>query len=174
VRLKAAAVVGANVTLIVQVAATARAAPQVPPAPPAGRAKGCGVPPPKVNVPPASAWLPVLVTVNVSALLVVPVAQLPNAKGLGDTLAVKVAAIPVPLNVTGEPFTVALPVMVAVPFTAPGAVGVNTMSIVHVAPAARVAAHVPPAAPAGRENGAVTTTAVPVKFDPPVLCNVST
>ena len=48
----------------------------------------CGVPPPKVKVPPANAEFPVLVTVNSIGLLAVPVAQLPKAKGLGLTLAV--------------------------------------------------------------------------------------
>ena len=57
-----------------------------------------------------------LVTVRFSGLLVVPVAQFPNAGRLGLTLAVWVAATPVPVKVTGAPLTVApVAVIVAVP-----------------------------------------------------------
>jgi hypothetical protein len=131
------------------------------------------VPLPKVNVPPAKPTLPVFVTVRVRALLVVPVAQLPNASGLGDTVAERVAARPVPVSETGEPTTGTLPVMVTVLVGAgPAAVGENTMPIVHVAPAANVPPHVPPAVPVGLENGAVTVTVIPVRAPPPVLCSV--
>lgn len=74
-----------------QEALTAKAAPQF--GAPAGnvpvvtRVKGCGVPPPRVNVPPARAVFPVLVTVRFSVGLVVPVAQFPKASGDGVTLA---------------------------------------------------------------------------------------
>jgi len=64
---------------MVHEAPTARAAAQVPPAAPAGRENGCGVPPPKVKVPPARAPLPVLLTVSVCAALVVPNGTVPNA-----------------------------------------------------------------------------------------------
>ena len=86
--MKLVAVAGAKTTLTVQEAPGASDAPQVPPAAPAGRENGCGDPPPNVKVPPASATVPVLVTVRVLALLVVPLAQFPNASGLGDTAAV--------------------------------------------------------------------------------------
>jgi hypothetical protein len=79
------------------------------------REKGCGVPPPKVKLPPVRALLPVLITVRFNGLLVVPVAQLPKANGLGATVARWVAATPVPLRFTGEPVTVTLAVMVSVP-----------------------------------------------------------
>src|SRR5439155_1541247 len=77
----AVAASGLNTTLKVHEAPTANVAPQEPGPPCAAVAleKGCGVPPPKVAVPPDSATLPVLVTVRVNALLVVPVAQLPKA-----------------------------------------------------------------------------------------------
>ena len=155
---------------MVHEAPNAKVAPQVPPALPPGREKGCGTPPPKVKVPPASAVLPVFVTVRVRALLVVPVAQLPNANGLGDTAAVLITATPVPLSETGEPATGTLAVMVAVPFAAPGPVGENTTLMVQVDDAAKVAAQVPPAV--ALENGAVTTTVIPVRAAPPVLCRV--
>src|ERR1700722_16104507 len=91
------------------------------------------------------------------------------ASGFGLTDAVA-GATPVPLSVTGEPVTVALPpVMVAVPDAGPAVVGANTMLIVQVEPAARVAVQVLPVPCA---NGAVTATAAPVKSAPPVLCSV--
>src|ERR1700692_3702592 len=134
---------------MVQEAPTAKVAPQVPPALPAGREKGCGVPPPKAKLPPARPTLPVFVTVRVLALLVVPVAQLPNANGLDDTVAVLITAMPVPPSEAGGPATEALAVMVAVPVAAPATVGKNTMLMVQVAPAANV---VPQPAPV-LENG---------------------
>ena len=82
--------------MIVQEALTAKVAPQVPPAAPAGREKGCGVPPPKVKTPPAKAVVPVLVTVTVIAALVVRTSWLPNASVVGDTLALPVVAAPLP------------------------------------------------------------------------------
>jgi hypothetical protein len=99
----------------VQDAPTARAAVQVPPAVPVGREKGCGVPPPKVKAPPARAEFPVFVTVRVSGLLVVPVAQLPKASEFGVTVAVCVATTLFPVRETGEPVTVTLPVIASDP-----------------------------------------------------------
>jgi hypothetical protein len=163
---------GANTTLMVQLAPTAKVAPHVPPAVPVG-CENSAVPPPKVKVPPARAELPEFVTVSVRALLVVPVAQLPKASGLGDTVAVWVTAAPVPLSETGEPATATLAVMVAVPVAAPVAVGVNTTLMVQVVVAAKVAPHVPPAAPVGLENGTLTATEIPVAPAVPVLDSVS-
>jgi hypothetical protein len=60
--------------------------------------------------------LPVFVTVTVIAALVVPTAVFGNASEVGVTVAVRVTGTtPVPLRLTGEPFTVALAVIVAVP-----------------------------------------------------------
>ena len=87
---------------------------QVPPCSKPAREKGCGVPPPNVNVPPAKVELPVFLTVRVSGLLVVLIAMLPKASVLGDTVAVP-GLTPVPLSATGEPVTVAFAVMVIVP-----------------------------------------------------------
>jgi hypothetical protein len=128
------------------------------------REKGAAI----VKVPPARAKVPVLVTVTVFTTLVVPVAQVPKASGLGLTLALEVEAIPVPVRVTGEPVTATFAVMVAVPVAAPVAVGENTTAMVQVAAGASVAVQVPP----DWENGAVTTTAIPVRLAPPVLCSV--
>ena len=119
VLLKATAVAGENATLIVQEAPTARVAVQLgAPAgnvPPVTLVKGCGVPPPKVNVPTLNPELPVFVTVRFMGLLVVPVAQFPNASGLGETVAVKVGVEPVPESDTGEFVTATLPVIATWP-----------------------------------------------------------
>src|SRR5947209_13052929 len=93
----------------------AKFAPQVPPAVPVGRENGCGVPPPKVNVPPVRATLPVFFTVRVWAALTVPVAQFPKANGFGVTVALGAGFAPVPDSATGELITGMLAVTVAVP-----------------------------------------------------------
>src|SRR5437773_3719239 len=90
---------------MVHEAPTARAAAQVPPAAPVGRENGCGVPPPKVKVPPARAPVPVLLTVSVCAALVVPNGTVPNASGFGATVAVSVAPPPPPANSTAPAST---------------------------------------------------------------------
>src|ERR1700726_339283 len=119
---------GENTTLMVQLAPSAKFAVHVPPAVPPGREYR--EPALKVKVPPAKAMLPVLVTVRVRALLVVPVAQLPKANGFGVTVAVRIGAMPVPLSVTGEPVTTPLPLIVTDPVAAPVAVGGNTTLMV--------------------------------------------
>lgn len=96
----------------------AKVVPQLP-APPCkavARENGCGAPPPKVNVPPARATLPVLVMVRVLGPLGVPMAWLPNASVVGLTENALTAGTLVPVSATGEPVTV-VPVtfMVAVP-----------------------------------------------------------
>src|SRR6202051_5124705 len=116
--------------------------------------------------------VPVLCSVSVCAVLVVLTAQLPNESGPPVTLAVD-GVVPVPDSDTGEPVTRALPGIVAVPVAAPVVVGENTMLMVQVLAAASVAVQVPPATPAGRENGAVTATVTPVRLAVPVLCSVS-
>jgi hypothetical protein len=122
-----------------------------------------------VNAPPASGELPVLVTVKVFAVLATPVGQTPNASGLGLTVAVRVTAVPVPVRETGEPVTVTLAEIVAVPIEATTVFGEKTTLMVQVEPADRAAAQVPPAVPVGLANGAVTATTMPVAFAPPVL-----
>jgi len=106
-----------NTTLYVQDAPAVNVAPQVP-GPPAcrmlAREKGCGVPPPKVKVPPVRVVVPVFVIVRVRELLVTPVALLPKARVVGETVAVP-GVTPVPLSATGEPVTGAFAVMVIVP-----------------------------------------------------------
>lgn len=111
----------------------------------------------------AAKFVPVTVTVKV-------VPRAPEA-GLNEVIAGR--AKPVPLRATGEPFTVTFAVIVAVPVAGPAAVGVNTMPIVQVAPAPRVPMQVPPAPPAGRENGAVTATVIPVAVAVPSFSSVS-
>jgi len=92
----------------------------------------------------------VLVRVTAPVPVIVPVANV-IVKGLGviDTVP---GVTPVPLRAIGEPLMATLPPTVSVAFTnPPGAVGENTTLMVQVAPAARVAPHVPPAVPVGRE-----------------------
>ena len=96
-------------------------------------------------MPPASAVFPVLVTVRVFAALATPVGQTPKASELGLTVAVCVAAMPVPERETGEPVTATLAVMVTVPVEATAVVGEKTTPMVQVEFAASVAAQVPPA-----------------------------
>lgn len=148
-------VVGAYCTLMVQEAPTARATPQL--GAPAGnvpvviRENGAAR---LLNVPPASAVLPVLVTVRLR-IAVVPVAKLPKANGLGLTVAER-GATPVPVKATGE-LTTPTPaaVIVTVPVAGPVAVGVKTTLMVQEVLAARVAPQVPPNV--GRAKGADTT-----------------
>jgi len=71
--------------------------------------------------------------------------------GVIDVRVGAAGATPVPERETGEPVTVTLPVIVSVAFTVVPAVGEKTTLMVQVAPKAKVAVHVPPAAPAGRE-----------------------
>lgn len=137
------------------------------------REKGCGVPPPNVNVAPVNPVLPVLVTVTSIGAEVDPVNQLPEASDAGDTLAVNAAAELVPVNETGEPVTVTLAAMLSVPVNDPAAVGANTTLIVQVDAAFNVPPHVPPAVPVGRENGAVAVIAIPVRLAVPTLCSTS-
>src|SRR4029077_2850477 len=153
---------GANTTPMVQLAPTARPAPQDPPE------REYLEPALKVKVPPAKATLPVLVTVTLIGLLVVPVAQLPKANGLGATLADRTAATPVPVRLTGEPVTGTLAVIVTVPLAVVVFVGVNTTLMEQLAPAFKVAPQLPP----DRENGAVTTTAMVVAWAPPLFVSV--
>jgi hypothetical protein len=137
------------------------------------REKDSGVPPPKLNVPPARAVLPVLVIVSVSGAEVVPVTQFPKLSVPGDTLAVLVDAEPVPLSETGEPVTVTLAATLSAPVNGPATVGEKTTLMVQVVAAANVAPQVPPAVPAGRENGAAVAIVIPVRLAVPTLCNTS-
>jgi hypothetical protein len=84
-----------------------------------------------------------------------------------------VGAVPVPVRATGEPTTGTFAVMVAVPVALPAAVGEKTTTMVQVDAGLRVAPQVPPPAPATLENGAVTTTLMPVTARVPVLDSVS-
>ena len=137
------------------------------------RENGCGVPPPNVNVPPARAAFPVLVTVSGNGAEVVKVNQLPKLSAVGDTVAVRVTAEPVPLSETGDPVTIALAAIVSVPENEVAVVGAKTTLIVHVEAAFNVPPQVPPAVPAGRENGAVGVITIPVRGAVPTLCRTS-
>ena len=75
-----------------------------------------------MNVPPARAVFPLFVTLTGNVVEVVSVNQFPKFSELGDTVATKVAAVPVPLSATGEPVTVTLAAIVSVPANDPEAV----------------------------------------------------
>jgi len=136
---------------MVQLAPTARVAPQVPPAlrglrewlrRAAGKCKGSA----------RQSRVSGMVTVRVSAWLIVP---LPSSQieRVRVTDARCVATAPVPVNDTGEPVTAALEVMVTVPTAGPVDVGESTTLIVQVpANTVNVAPQVPPAAPTGRRT----------------------
>jgi hypothetical protein len=81
-------------------------------------------------------------------------------------------ATPVPVRVTGEPLTATLPVIVAVPVEVTGAVGEKTTLIMQILRGAKVPVQFPPAAPVGREKGAVIATVIPVSVPAPVLCRM--
>jgi hypothetical protein len=141
---------------------------QVPP----DREKGWGEPPPKVNAPPAKATLPVLVTVRVRALLLVPTAQLPKANEFGVTVAVRTGAKPVPLSATGEPATATLARMVSVSLYDCAAVGANVTLMVQVPPAAKVVPQLPPPAVGRANTDDEKLRRMPVAPAVPVLCRV--
>jgi len=126
-----------------------------------------------VNVPPARAVFPLFVTLTGNVVEVVSVNQFPKFSELGDTVATKVAAVPVPLSATGEPVTVTLAAIVSVPANDPEVLGAKTTLMVHVEAAFNVPPHVPPAVPIGRENGAVAEIVIPVRLAVPTLCNTS-
>lgn len=116
----------------------------------------------------AAKFVPVTVTLKV----------VPRAPELGLNELIVGGAGAVPLRATGEPFTVigaaVVPaVIVAVPLKVPAVVGANTMLIVQVAPAPRVVPQLLFGPPVGRENGAVTATAIPVAVAVPSFSRVS-
>jgi hypothetical protein len=102
---------------------------------------------------PVKVTLPVLVRVNASTGSGVQptagVGQLRAWAGLqfaGVRDALTTAATPVPVSVTGEPIIATFEVIVRVEDTNPIAVGEKATVMVQLAPAARVAPHVPSAA----------------------------
>src|SRR5215469_13152855 len=117
----------------------------VVPQPPATRENGDGT----MTLILVSAVLSVFDNVTVWTALATPGASNPKSSELG----VKVAPVPVPLNVTGEPTTVALEVMVRYANVLPTPVGENATLIVHVWPAGTGVAElqVPPGATANIE-----------------------
>jgi hypothetical protein len=122
---------------------------------------------------PVSGTLPVFVRVKTwvgAPNTPTPRVAFPKLCEVGVRVAVIVAAIPVPLNDTGEPVTATLPVMASVPVAAPGVVGLKTTRMVQLAPPARV---VPHESPVPRENGPVNVAVRPVKATPPELLSIT-
>jgi hypothetical protein len=122
---------------------------------------------------PVSGTLPVFVRVKtwVGAVSTpTPRVAFPKLCEVGVRVAAITAAVPVPLNDTGEPVTVTLPVMASVPVAGPVAVGWKTTRMVQLVPPARVAPH---ESPVPRENGPVNVAVRPVKATPPELLSVT-
>ena len=106
---------------------------------------------PRICIPvSASNWIaavPTLDTVTVWNGLCAPSGSEPKARAVGATT--RPPATPVPVRVTVL-LTPPRPPTVSVALTVASAVGVNTMLMVQLVCAARVAAQLPPATPAGR------------------------
>jgi hypothetical protein len=120
--------VGVNVTPTAQVAPAARPVPQLLPV----VAKGPLIP----TLEMARVELRRLVSVTVTAALVLPTATVPKFKELADRVTGELELLPVPLRLTVcGPFP-ALSVKVKLPVAAPVAVGVNVTPTLQLAPAA--------------------------------------
>src|SRR5439155_1753126 len=134
--------VGANFTLIVQLAPAATVLPQVPsPA----KAKLPLISKLPLNV---SVAFPVLVSVTNLTALVVPTAWLPKLSALGERLTPGAGVpdeTPLPVRLTFWGLPVALSVRVTVPVSVPVVAGLKTTLNVQLAPAASVLMHVAPA-----------------------------
>src|SRR3981189_3857986 len=95
--------------------------------------------------------LPVLVSVNTwIGPSITPRAAFPKACDVGVSVAAGAPATPVPVRATGDPVTATFAAIVAVPATAPSAVGENATLIVQVLFGGKALPHVPPAVPARR------------------------
>jgi len=93
----------------------------------------------------------VLVNVNIwTGPSITPRAAFPKACDVGVSVAAGAPATPVPVRATGDPVTATFAAIVAVPATAPSAVGENATLIVQVLFGGKALPHVPPAVPAGR------------------------
>ncbi len=148
-----------NLTLMVQLAPGARVAPQVA----AEMMKSPELEPLMAALIGPVAAVQWLVTVTFCTVLSPgPNVKKVKADGNTDSLA------PVPLKVTGEPFTGTLAVRVTLPAATPGAAGENTMFMVQLPATARVVPHEPP----DRVNGAPTTAEIFVAVAPPLLYSV--
>jgi hypothetical protein len=122
----------------------------------------------------AIAELPLFESVTVLMALVTLVAWFPKASDVGFTLPVG-GRRPVPVNATvrlelAGSFN---PEIVRLPVAGPAAVGENTTFMVQVALMPRLVVQVPPAAPVGRANGAVTLIPPMVSAASPVFDSVT-
>jgi hypothetical protein len=128
------AAVGLNVTLILQLAPANRLAPHV-----VVRAKSVLFTPATTMLVMVKGPLPLLVSVTLLKLLVVPMSRVVKVSEVGDTVT---AEMPVPLRLTVCGLPAALSVIVTSPVLGPSAVGVNRTLMVQLEPAARVAPQV--------------------------------
>jgi hypothetical protein len=109
--------------------------------------------------------------VTVSTGLGTPCAWNPKFSELGD----KLAPVPIPLSVTGEPTTAALEVIVRYAMALPGAVGENTTLMVQVLLGATLESTAPQVPPAAVENiePVENATVIPVTGLPLELVRVT-
>jgi hypothetical protein len=131
------AAVGLNVTEIVQDAPAATLEPHV-----FVWAKSALFVPVTAMLVMVSTALPVFVSVEVCCALVVRTCRDANVSDAGDTVAVVVTVVPVPLRPTVWGLPLALLAMVTAALRAPAAAGRNVTLMVQEAPAARVAPQV--------------------------------
>ena len=141
VPLAAPVAVGVNVTPTAQLAPAARLVPQVL----LEIAKGPLIP--TLEMVRAVLWR--LVSVTVTAALVLPTATVPKFNELADRVTGELELLPVPLRLTVCGLFPALSVKVSVPVAAPVAVGVNVTPTLQVAPAATLVPQVLLAIPKG-------------------------
>jgi hypothetical protein len=125
----APAAVGVNFTLMVQLAATAKLAPQL-----FVWAKSPLLLPVTEMLVRVKAAVPLFVSVIALEALATPTGWLPNASDVGDK--VTAGAVPVPVRATVWGLFAALSVMVSAPDLAPVAVGLNVTLMEQFAPAA--------------------------------------
>ena len=169
---RAPVAVGVNVTPMVQLALAAR----LPDAlhmlalAPLPNAKSLLLAPLIENPAKFTAVDPVLLTVTLSAPLVVFSAWAANAKLLGATVTVPVPLPPVPVSVTNWGLPVALSVNVIVPTRVPAAFGVNVIENVHGSASTGMLGHCTSVAPAKSPD---VTMLVKLIVTPPVLDTVT-
>lgn len=163
VPLRLPAALGVNETEIVQLADAARLLPDVHVFEPIAKSA-----PVRVVAPRTSAALPVLVSVTLCAVAVLPIVVEPNVSWVGERVAPGApAAAPVPVSDTEVLDGVALWAIVNVAFRAPVALGVKVTETLQLADAARLLPEVQLLLPIAKSAPAIdvapsTSAAVPV------------
>jgi hypothetical protein len=153
---KGLAMLGENVTLIVQLASGFRVAPQ-PPVCAVVWLNWLALAPPRVMLDMPKGAVPVFLTVTVCNALVVFIAEL-NVSAAGEKFAI--GMIPVPLNATVRGLPGSAAVIVRVPASGPLTVGANLTLIVQLLPPARLGVQFWPSEKFGLEVTLETAMAV--------------